>query len=1553
MRNENRSHFVKEITEKKCRLKWYYVVLITILAVTFFCTVYFLINPAMTLEETQEMLECMMNVHQHTAECRDENGTLICGQADFVIHTHNENCYNADDRLICNLTEIAAHEHTDDCYETQQVLICTSAEEGHIHGDDCYQTERKLVCSEMSVLHTHDDNCYDENGLLICGILQVTEHTHSSECFRTAEETAEADTTVDVMTEITTTNDVVTETTTADDVMAAVEANDIMLMSETEKNVIWGYNDDGSMWWNTDAAKQQITYENIKVDVPYVLAGYQGRNVLTNVVTNVSGKGDKLSTVRPSTDAAYGNYEIWYFEKVGDTADKYYIHDNNEQYVKMERTNTYLTDKGGASVFTVNQLAENQLADCDNCITIYSETEGNYINIAGSDDRYCKGYWEGWSGLDNGSCLQVLKLTSEHRTAELVDITPSPNTVINLFDYWTSDDPAKRYERDNTAADLNAGINNGHALKFVHGDQPDTDELNLYTGWGQNPRQGIVQNKLNDNRYPVLSGEFQGEENSNESLEYLFNPVVVHPGKKSYKNVDGLLSTDDQGYHIFDSGRYAAEFNEESNSFNVYDTHDNDKQFFPFNKAPEVMTISHEDAKINHYFGATLTTRFVQQNGGYVDSRRLTPTTFEFSGDDDVWIFIDDVLIGDVGGIHDKASVAIDFATGAVEVRVIGGNVPITTTLKKCYEDAGKYKPEEWIEENGHTIYKDNTVHTLKFFYLERGNYESNMKLRYNLTAIPQTAIYKVNQYDEAVQGATFAVYAADSDYNMLSEKGGAPVNVSSGSEIYDEITGDLVDGEGNVIANALYTGTTDKNGEMIFIDQDSMPYSINELQDMFGDHFILREIKVPDGYRVVSKDVNLRIWTGESQKILMCDNTMESGSRAAPNMQITATDTLHLYSPYNGSNTVEFCDEQGNTNGMLFAVIFRYTGNIDKNGNATEVNDGKKWIPVYGNDKDGYQMIEINGDAEPGLEEVLLAARHAREYGSNIFELSDNGTIQLTLNNLPGHISTYYHMLGIDNKEQARYTVAYYWTDCTSLEEATVDRIHRVDSTAGTTSGGNQYSGFKLVYGANIHVPNLINEVFVQKVDEENKLLNGASFAIYKVEQSENGTINYFSVDGSLHALSENAVISTDGVITDGDICIKPLTTQITKNCDDGIHTGTAEFTNLSDGQYIIKEVDSPPGYKLNTADVMVLVTEDIIYANAGTKDDGITVGRGPGYLVTPLSQFASEGQIDNTLTWVYAQMKISNESKSFADVGDENMIKGYVSKNYSDETTTDESNIFRTYLKYAKENEKKAFNYVPDEIRNKGLDSDGYRRVFTTVGWSYYEIYQDYNYGKAKADADGANYEDWRGINLTHLFSRSTYIRVTDEREPTLRVKKADAANKETVLPGAEFRIFKMQNDGAGTDPVTLYYCRNNDTLKVGWSENPDEAFIVTTNMEGIADGDFTCLSDGEYYLEEVTPPEGYSKLSKPVKFIFSQGALTLDPETTNGGKNASAETDAVDKNLSIVMVYNNAAFMLPATGGCGTLPYTMVGILLISVPLMYVFIKNRRSKRIKEYR
>lgn len=137
-----------------------------------------LMGQAMTRKE--KVLNCSLEVHAHTEECRDAEGNLICGLADYVVHTHNDDCYDAEGNVVCTLAELPAHVHTEECYADQEVLICELEEaEGHVHDEACY-TKKVTGLQCQSPEHAHGTGCFDENGSLIC---EAPEHQHAAECY--------------------------------------------------------------------------------------------------------------------------------------------------------------------------------------------------------------------------------------------------------------------------------------------------------------------------------------------------------------------------------------------------------------------------------------------------------------------------------------------------------------------------------------------------------------------------------------------------------------------------------------------------------------------------------------------------------------------------------------------------------------------------------------------------------------------------------------------------------------------------------------------------------------------------------------------------------------------------------------------------------------------------------------------------------------------------------------------------------------------------------------------------------------------------------------------------------------------------------------------------------------------------------------------------------------------------------------------------------------------------------------------------------------------------
>lgn len=768
-------------------------------------------------------------------------------------------------------------------------------------------------------------------------------------------------------------------------------------------------------------------------------------------------------------------------------------------------------------------------------------------------------------------------------------ISPS-GTTINLFDYWVNPD-------DHLSVSGNGGINANHQFQFK--DQGASEELNQYTG-GPSPRIGIVNRVLTDG-YPKLTDRWDGE-----SLGYLFDSST-QTGKISHMGVTGLLRVKD-GYYEYDSSQNYAAYNVNKNAFDVYDAAGVKQagaephtvgQFFPFDAATEVFKegdsglvpngITSQNVgdsqyngskPLNHYFGLSMSSRFVQPKGGKTNADK--PMTFEFAGDDDVWVFIDDVLVGDIGGIHTSAKLTIDFQTGEIKVN----DSPDGTLLSKFQE--AKQDTTKGFKGN---TFAEGTNHTLKFFYLERGATDSNMKLKYNLVTVPESDIIKFDQDGKFVQGAKFQLYKTDKDFKNELEP--------------------------------LGSGTTDEAGHLTLTnDDDNGVINFDDLynKDHSNKYYLLKETRVPEGYRssltatggsMQLEYVPASAGNGAGGVIINrggmdADSVVwKTGAFAGAKETITAPSTV--YQANNDLTKVSL------DSGILFAVVLKR----DKSANA-DIKDQNNWYAVSGDPSTGagYTLAK-----EPGMTGAIEAAKK----DLHAFTLNTSGQYQVEIQNLPGDISKYYYLLSGDARKDAEYTVAIYHTTASSIGDATPKNTVHVysDDIAGGTN-------FKRQFATRLLVTNIQNRLFVQKTDTEGKPVDGAKFGLYKSTQ-----------------------VTTDAngkAVLDGDQA--PYDTLTTRSVANPVKLeGAGVFPSTSDsseplvkGTYFLKEVSAPNGFLLNDRLIKVIVDDYGVHADAGTVDDGVSTFVGVGSLMKSLDQFGAEGDIDNTLTWIKGQRQTSD---------------------------------------------------------------------------------------------------------------------------------------------------------------------------------------------------------------------------------------------------------------------------------------------------------------------
>lgn len=391
---------------------------------------------------------------------------------------------------------------------------------------------------------------------------------------------------------------------------------------------------------------------------------------------------------------------------------------------------------------------------------------------------------------------------------------------------------AARAVRDNVTMRLfnyTGDISGQGPLDFFHDERYGTAVDGYAEGIGTRP--GMAATLVDG--WPYVNGIPRSKKSG--SLGYLFNSSSV-AGKTAYDvgsgGSTGLFQRDSQEYLYYDSLQNAAGYDAAAGRFRLYDgivrpyytdyvdpkgkTVFEDRKiafngnFLPFNdmtgvtesptgKTPKTYRLP--DGAADMWFGMTMEFDFFMPAGGQIDGKDMV---FQFLGDDDVFVYIDDVLVLDIGGTHGANSGSINFADGAVTQPKTGlsGEAGAedyeTTTLAAKFSAAGMEGAF-----SGQT-FADYTKHTLKFFYLERGGNVSYCYLRFNMPTLPDKSLTVAKELSgggEALNG--YLARALDYRFRVLRPDGSLYVPAGTA---YQVLEGTSVTGSGQVDAEGYFT---------------------------------------------------------------------------------------------------------------------------------------------------------------------------------------------------------------------------------------------------------------------------------------------------------------------------------------------------------------------------------------------------------------------------------------------------------------------------------------------------------------------------------------------------------------------------------------------------------------------------------------------------------------------------------------------------------------------------------------------------------------------------
>ncbi len=753
--------------------------------------------------------------HAHGEGCFAAERTLVCAEEEREGHSHGEACYETAAVLGCGLEEAAGHSHAEGCYGEDGNLLCQEAEqEGRAHEDGCYTQEQKLTCAEPEEEgHTHGEGCWVEAGGLLCLIPESQGHSHEESCFGpvkgellcTQEEKApvmapgepellcqEPEIRLHTHEENCFTPDSETQepvlTCTQPEILAHQHGESCF--GEREVRTLTCELTEHSHTGECFPAEELPEYAcgleehthdescldeegNLTCALPEHSHGDDCRlPALTEEEKAAVEALDALLEPLPTSEEAQARQKE--LEEAGD-----------EEALDAYMSGLYTQVGEAKAIF--DTLTDDQKLHLKNgeklegLIALFSPEAKSLVLADYGDD----------SLLDTSATVTAMD-------GDIQTVGGNQGIVFQLFDYSTNINTylGQQIPGINTSA---TATNNYFTFRgkdggvsYAGNDTYDKDGFNFYDEDGvadgkNKPDHATVKYNLK-NGYPALDLTHHGYLDASgiavdgASLGVLFGAGNNSNYVREYNCANTPLKYNaNTGYYTYYSSQNAADFNTGTNTWYVRNYMERGKNstlyhdgsywdFMPFNHKETTKVndangrnYNFESAELDYWYGMTMSVDFFQPKNGKVNNEDMI---FEFSGDDDVWVFIDDKLVLDLGGTHGQVSGSINFETGFVEMYLdwAGTNAKTdklatnykASTLYECYkaayEEAGMTPAQVqdelskvFVKVEGQTTsdvfgnvydvyrFKDYTTHSLNHFYMERGSGCSNCNIKFNL----------------------------------------------------------------------------------------------------------------------------------------------------------------------------------------------------------------------------------------------------------------------------------------------------------------------------------------------------------------------------------------------------------------------------------------------------------------------------------------------------------------------------------------------------------------------------------------------------------------------------------------------------------------------------------------------------------------------------------------------------------------------------------------------------------------------------------------------------